>query len=107
MTVLPLFVSQAHAICLTVPEARTHLQQMIEENQASLLQARDKLEQFKKTREDQIPTEEETANPTESDTNVIVFIVLYLIAPQKPDWKNPELVRIATIEWRPKEINSL
>ncbi|CAL8330262.1 unnamed protein product [Arctogadus glacialis] len=64
-TLLPVLIQKAHVICLTVPEARTHLQQMIEENQASLLQARDKLEQFKKTREDQIPTEEETADPTE------------------------------------------
>ncbi|CAL8346995.1 unnamed protein product [Lota lota] len=73
---LPVVIQKAHAICLTVPEARTQLQQMIEENQASLLQARDKLEHLKKTREDQSPTEEETASLTESETNVIVFIVL-------------------------------
>ncbi|KAK0148372.1 Kinesin-like protein KIN-14I [Merluccius polli] len=62
---LPVVIQKAHAICLTVPEARTQLEQMMEENRASLLQARDKLEHLKTTTEDQSPTEEDTAGPTE------------------------------------------
>ncbi|KAJ3604386.1 hypothetical protein NHX12_029127 [Muraenolepis orangiensis] len=63
---LPVVIQKAHAICAAVTEARTQLEQMIEENQASLLQARDKLEHLKTTTEDQSHTEEEEdAGPTE------------------------------------------
>ncbi|CAL8248699.1 unnamed protein product [Merluccius merluccius] len=72
---LPVVIQKAHVICLTVPEARTQLEQMMEENRASLLQARDKLEHLKTTTEDQSPTEEDTAGPTESESNFTAFIV--------------------------------
>ena len=51
---------------------------MIEENQASLLQARDNLEQLKKTREEQAPSEEETADPTESEPMTSSSLFFYI-----------------------------
>ncbi|KAG7257537.1 hypothetical protein CRUP_010351 [Coryphaenoides rupestris] len=63
---LPVVIQKAHDICLTVPEARARLEQMIEENRASLLQAREDLERLKTTSEEpQSPTEEEAAGPTD------------------------------------------
>ncbi|XP_074525823.1 putative LOC110439812 homolog [Halichoeres trimaculatus] len=57
---LPAVIHKAHAICSAVAETRHLLDQMIEDNQATLVEARDQLERLQVDQEEDETTEQES-----------------------------------------------
>ncbi|XP_076020795.1 putative LOC110439812 homolog [Genypterus blacodes] len=61
-------IHKAHAVCRAVPETRTILEQLIEENRNSLVEARDKLGHLQMTTADQSDREQNTEEEGSSES---------------------------------------
>ncbi|GAA6220911.1 kinesin-like protein KIN-14I isoform X1 [Lates japonicus] len=64
---LPTVIHKAHAVCSAVAEARALLDRLIEENQAALVEARDKLDHLQMAKEDSNDREDKTTDQERSD----------------------------------------
>ncbi|XP_047236778.1 kinesin-like protein KIN-14E [Girardinichthys multiradiatus] len=71
---LPTVITKAHEICSAVAESRALLNQMIEDNQVALAEARDKLRLHLQSTKDESNDKEKTTNQDGSDESSLSFL---------------------------------
>ncbi|MEQ2240278.1 hypothetical protein ILYODFUR_013148 [Ilyodon furcidens] len=71
---LPTVITKAHEICSAVAESRALLNQMIEDNQVALAEARDKLHLHLQSTKDESNDKEKTPNQEGSDESSLSFL---------------------------------
>ncbi|MED6238983.1 hypothetical protein ATANTOWER_000251 [Ataeniobius toweri] len=71
---LPTVITKAHEICSAVAESRALLNQMIEDNQVALAEARDKLRLHLQSTKDESNDKEKTPNQEGSDESSLSFL---------------------------------